>query len=424
MTLKLWNNNFYLAKEQLYSLKKNGLNIFEQLNHIVILMSCLKLISAIIENNQLRHSYLALFVYLLPLLLSTGTHFLLAKKRFTACFILSFYCMPVSIILVGLYEQMTYLVLFEVAYGIVGFFILQKRSYIIISYTFTALTGLMIGIREILNTTTSPTYQIGLLILNFCIFFIPFYFILGYIRGIIELALKNKSLAESTEFQNKVVTILSHDIRVPLVAIKNMLTSYSKEKISKETILEYLPDIEENVRYLNDLFEDMLCWSKAQRTHQELEKEYLSLKDITEEVCHAYIGAASSKRITLHNQINDSRIIFANERSVKVILRNLISNAIKFTDMGGDIFIYSEKNDFFDTISVKDTGRGISEENLKKIRNGLEVSTKGTLDESGTGLGLYFCKDFAIKNGGALFVESEQGKGSTFSFTIPLKKKL
>ncbi len=167
----------------------------------------------------------------------------------------------------------------------------------------------------------------------------------------------------------------------------------------------------------------MLSWSKEQKLHAELQKDYVCLKDISEEICHAYAGAANSKKIKLHNQISDSKIVFANERFVKVILRNLISNAIKFTHTDGDIFIYSKRNDLFDTISIKDTGEGISQENLDKIQRGLEITTKGTVDEAGTGLGLYFCRDFAIKSGGILLVESAPGKGSTFSFTLPILQK-
>lgn len=163
----------------------------------------------------------------------------------------------------------------------------------------------------------------------------------------------------------------------------------------------------------------MLSWSKEQRIHPELQKKYLNLKSISQEICHSYVGTANSKKIKLHNKINESKLVYGNERYVKAILRNLISNAIKFTDTNGEVTIDSKRNDFFDIISVQDTGQGISEENLEKIRKGLEITTKGTLNETGTGLGLYFCRDFAIKSGGTLFVESKLGKGSIFSFTLP-----
>lgn len=191
----------------------------------------------------------------------------------------------------------------------------------------------------------------------------------------------------------------------------------------KEGPVKTGPVFETNIHYLYDLFEDMLSWSKEQRSHPEVQKDYVCLKDVSDEICHAYAGAANAKKIKLHNQISESKIVIANERFVKVILRNLISNAIKFTNKDGDIFIYSKKNDLFDTISIKDNGEGISAENLNKILKGLEVTTKGTLDEAGTGLGLYFCRDFATKCGGKLLIESRPGKGSTFSFTLPILQK-
>ena len=351
---------------------------------------------------------------------------------------------------------MTYLMFFQIAYGIIAFFVLQKRKLIISAYVFSILTVLFLGINEILHTSATISYHIFFLLLNFCIFFIPFYFILGNLRGIIEhkqrsikektnalsiqnailekqnkeliiqehlLAVKHKSLSNAKDFQNKILTILSHDIKTPLVAIRNILDSYSKQKVSNEDMLSYIPDIEENIRYLYDLFDDMLSWSKEQRSHPVVQKDYICLKDVSDEICNAYAGTANLKKIKLHNQISESKIIFANERFVKVILRNLISNAIKFTNKDGDIFIYSKKNDVFDTISIKDNGEGISAENLKKILQELEVSTKGTLGEAGTGLGLYFCRDFATKCGGNLLIESQPGKGSTFSFTLPILQK-
>lgn len=233
------------------------------------------------------------------------------------------------------------------------------------------------------------------------------------------LEIKNKSLMESAQFQNKIISILSHDIRVPLISIRNILGSFRKNNTPAHEIIEYLPEIEENLSYLNTLFEDMISWSKEQKIENKNDKSHFNIRTLSQEICEAYSGSAKSKKIQIINNINPSKTILGNDRYIKVILRNLLSNAIKFTKPGGEICINMKHHENFEIIYVKDNGLGISEENLYKIRNGLEVNTRGTLNETGAGIGLYFCREFATKCGGKLEVESTMGQGSIFSFSIP-----
>ncbi len=130
---------------------------------------------------------------------------------------------------------------------------------------------------------------------------------------------------------------------------------------------------------------------------------------------------AKNKNITIANKINDNFIAFADEKMLKTILRNLISNAIKFTPQNGEIIVSAKTKDNEVEISIKDNGIGISENDIKKLfRIDIHHTTIGTSNESGTGVGLILCEELVNKNGGKIWVESELGKGSNFIFTLPL----
>jgi signal transduction histidine kinase len=128
---------------------------------------------------------------------------------------------------------------------------------------------------------------------------------------------------------------------------------------------------------------------------------------------------AQSKKIDLSNLVEVLTQVSADIDHVKLILRNLLSNALKFTPQGGSVSIKADVEKNFVKVSVSDTGVGMTEEKLSKLFTSAVTSTKGTDEEKGTGLGLMLCKDFVEKNGGQIWAESQIGKGSTFYFTLP-----
>jgi two-component system sensor histidine kinase/response regulator len=126
-----------------------------------------------------------------------------------------------------------------------------------------------------------------------------------------------------------------------------------------------------------------------------------------------------TKNVYLENKIQTPIHVYADKDMINVVVRNLVSNAIKFTPQEGKVVIEANKRDSFVEIFIKDNGTGMSIETLEKINANNFYTTKGTSNESGTGLGLMLCKEFLVKNGGRMFVESTEGKGSVFSFTLP-----
>jgi signal transduction histidine kinase len=162
-------------------------------------------------------------------------------------------------------------------------------------------------------------------------------------------------------------------------------------------------------------------WVRTQTGKISFEPQKLNFADICKDILEILKPSANSKNITINYYAPDEINVFADKDMLKTIFRNLISNAIKFTNKNGTININSEENSGNVTISVSDNGIGISQDNLAKLFDISKVlTTKGTAEETGTGLGLLLCKEFIEKHGGKIWVESEVGKGSDFKFTLPI----
>ncbi|MCF6241954.1 MAG: PAS domain-containing sensor histidine kinase [Bacteroidales bacterium] len=256
----------------------------------------------------------------------------------------------------------------------------------------------------------------------------PMYFD-GALEDITEKKVLEKKLKESNTSKNKFFSILSHDLKGAFGQfigatdlILDEINNFDKEQI--ENIIQLLNE-QANRSY--KLLENLLDWSKSQEGILKFQPEPINLSALIKEIVEYYNQAAKKKSINLYSELKDSLIVYADKYMLSTVLRNLISNAVKFTPKGGSVVISA--CELIDTenyrnkvleISVKDTGVGIEKERIEHLFN-MEgnYSTKGTGGEIGTGLGLILCKEFVEKHGGKIWVESETGKGSTFKFTIP-----
>lgn len=168
------------------------------------------------------------------------------------------------------------------------------------------------------------------------------------------------------------------------------------------------------------LLENLLDWARIQQSQMPFQPVSLVLKTLTNEVLEFLIEKANSKMIAIINYIPDHLIVMADKNMIRTILRNLISNALKFTSKNGKIEIKAVERENKVEISIEDTGIGIKPEDIDKIfKIGSNFSKRGTENEKGTGLGLLLCKEFVEEHGGEIWVESEEGKGSSFKFSIP-----
>ncbi|MES1224529.1 MAG: HAMP domain-containing sensor histidine kinase, partial [Bacteroidota bacterium] len=192
-----------------------------------------------------------------------------------------------------------------------------------------------------------------------------------------------------------------------------------QQNLPASEIKQMLPEVVADLNYTTGLMENLLQWAKSQMQANTIFPQRFDIAETYNEVVHALRLSAKSKTITIGNNFSEPLYVYADKDMINLVLRNLISNAIKFTPEKGKIFIRANNQDGCAEISVMDTGIGISKENLDRLFKEFYTSN-GTSNESGTGLGLMLCKEFLNKNDGAITVKSEEGKGSTFTFTLPI----
>jgi PAS domain S-box-containing protein len=239
-----------------------------------------------------------------------------------------------------------------------------------------------------------------------------------------ELALKEneKKLNQLNIDKNRFISILSHDLKSPfnnILGLSEILTEDSR-KLDAAEIEDIANEINKSARSTYNLLEDILLWARTQQGKIPFKPQILNFRDICKNILETLIPNADAKNIAINCSAEDHINVFADIDMLKTVLRNLMSNAIKFTNNGGAINMRAEQTDSDVTISVSDNGIGITPDDLTKFFDISEViTTKGTAGETGTGLGLLLCKEFVEKHGGKIWVESEVGKGSDFKFTLP-----
>lgn len=233
---------------------------------------------------------------------------------------------------------------------------------------------------------------------------------------------QNIELQNLNATKDKFFSILGHDLKSPL----NSLSSFSGllinyfDSLSKEEIQTLARDLDKSLKNLYALLDNLLEWARSQTGNINFIPEQFDLTNVLQENKELLQTQAANKQITLYQERTSPLVVSTHKHSITTVVRNLVANAIKFTPQGGSINIQASEKQSEIIVSVADTGVGMSEATISKLfRIDSKVSTVGTANEKGTGLGLVLCKDFVEKNGGRLWVESEEGKGSTFYFTIP-----
>jgi len=233
---------------------------------------------------------------------------------------------------------------------------------------------------------------------------------------------QTKELAELNQVKNKMFSVIAHDLKTPMYALRNLFVNIQQQQMSAKDIKDLVPGIINEMNFATSLMENLLVWARDQMKNASAKPEKLELGNMINEVFKLLRLQAANKNIKLISTVVSPAQCYADREMVNLVLRNLLSNAIKFTPAGGTIKLASTSSTNRIEISVDDTGIGMSSENMKLLFNNEYFSTRGTNDESGTGVGLLLCKDFLEKNGGRITVASVQGKGSTFSFSLPRYK--
>lgn len=257
-------------------------------------------------------------------------------------------------------------------------------------------------------------------------------FVVGVIRDITDRKKIEQALIESeAQFRELNATkdilfsIIGHDLRGPfgnILVLSELLIEAVKDKDPVESE-QYLGMINSTAKNSLSLLDNLLSWAKSQTGQLNFKSEKINISSSIQEVLELSNANAKTKNISLNLIKSDEIEVDCDEEIFKTILRNLISNAIKFTKPGGniDVFVIPKQNQV--EITISDNGIGINEETCKKLFSiSSNLSLLGTANEIGSGFGLFLCKEFVKKLGGRIWVESEEGKGSDFKFTLPLNK--
>ncbi|HEX2960178.1 MAG TPA: ATP-binding protein [Ignavibacteriales bacterium] len=236
----------------------------------------------------------------------------------------------------------------------------------------------------------------------------------------------SEELAKSNSSKDKFFSIIAHDLKSPftsLLGISDFLASHINE-LAIEEVKVLSESISKSANGVFRLLENLLQWARLQTGRLKFSPEILKLSDIVYSVIELYQDQIEKKEIILENRIPAQIMVFADKNMTAAVVRNLVSNALKFTKPGGRIALFSSVQNDMVNVSVCDEGVGIPETVKEKLFRIDEcVSTEGTAKEKGTGLGLVLSKEFVEKNGGTIRVESVPGQGSEFTFSLRLAQE-
>ena len=237
-----------------------------------------------------------------------------------------------------------------------------------------------------------------------------------------EISMQAETLEKLNLTKDKIFSIISHDLRGPVHQVQEILLLLESNLITEQEFKRLVPDLKESIRYTVGLTDNLLQWARGQMEGMQVRPSAFDIHEIIDENFRLFKPLATRKDITLTNILETSIPVFADKDMIKLVIRNLVNNAIKFTGKHGEVIIGAEPREKSVLAYVVDTGKGIAKNDILKILGKEGFTTFGTSGERGVGLGLKLCQEFIEINSGTLYIESELGKGSKFSFTIPTRQ--
>lgn len=430
--------------------EKRRLSIFNQLNLFSMVAGLILTLAGIFSKNHLPP--LVWYVVCSPLAIGVIVLWLTHEQYYEASRLIYFSVYPIVTCLVYLGKVDAGVSLFFILYGVMSVFFLQRFTSIIFAFCWSAACYLV-------ATVMPHNYYFRLATENYSLYIFHHVTALGFIfytlflikkensdyqfsilaksrevhrrnleieRQRQEIAHKatlleqqTKELTELNQVKNKLFSVIAHDLKTPMYAMRNLFYNMQRYNLSAEEIKDMMPGIATEMTYTTSLMENLLQWAKTQMKHASVKPEVLDVQSMVDDVVQLLKLQADNKQVYLESMLEQPFYCYADKEMVNLVLRNLLSNAIKFTPEHGKVYIGAVQNGRQVEVFVQDTGIGISHENIHQLFGDNYYSTRGTNHETGTGLGLKLCKEFLEKNGGNITVQSERGKGSTFTFTLP-----
>jgi two-component system sensor histidine kinase/response regulator len=436
--------------KELDDYEKRKLAVFNLLNFIQLLTGVLSPVLGLIHRDQIPTSLWILA--LLPCLISITVLYLNYLQKYNGARLCYFILYPFFTGFVYLQGMNTGVELHFILYGVLAVFFLQDMGYMLFTIALSMINYYLLSvvlknfIYEVKTENRMLYFFNQFLSLGFIFYGLylikkentSYQFKLLYkqralhkknleIKKQKEVITEKASLlqdqkAELTELNSlktKLFTVIAHDLKSPMYALRNLFRNMHQENMPPEEMKALVPDVLMDLNYTIGLMENLLQWSKTQMQSSSVHPEELDICKMIIDVSHLLRLQAEAKQIYIDYKGKADILAVADKEMINLVLRNLLSNAIKFTPQQGVIEIGVNEHAAFIEVYVQDSGTGISKDALQKINENNFFTTKGTASESGTGLGLMLCKEFLAKNGGQMQIESEPGKGSIFSFTLP-----
>jgi signal transduction histidine kinase len=234
-----------------------------------------------------------------------------------------------------------------------------------------------------------------------------------------EMEKRSEELEKLNQVKDKFFSIISHDLRSPINALAGLLDLLDKGAIAPTELPEHIKELRTRFHHTRTLLNNLLDWTLLQMDKLNLQATKIDVHKLVEENI-LLLGPMQGKDIVIVNDVPKPCLAFADSNTINLVIRNLITNALKFTNDGGKVYVRATEGSTEWQVSVQDNGIGMKPEILKILFDKTApYTTRGTANEKGTGLGLILCKEFVEKNGGRIWVESQEGQGSIFYFTLP-----
>jgi two-component system, sensor histidine kinase and response regulator len=417
--------------------EKSKLGIFNHLNFFQFITGIIVPVVGLFNAQKFPVS--GWLVVCMPALVSIGVLVLNAYRKHQLALLAYFVLYPLFICVnyingISLGAELSFIL-----YGILSVFFIQDIGYMIFSISFSMISYFFLSV--VLKTYTYQLEEINFIayLINQGLAIIYIFYGLYSIKtenGNYNTVLQqtneaiqkqsNQLQQQATELdqlnslKNKLFSVISHDLKAPMYALRNLFDNMQSQDMPANEIKEMIPEIKNDLNYTVSLMENLLQWAKSQMQAHTVKAHEIDVTELIEDVRHLLHLQAEAKNICIESRATGPVYAWADSDMIHLVLRNLVSNAIKFTPPGGLITIGASELSAFAEVYVQDSGTGMTTQELKKVNSQDFYTTNGTSQEQGTGLGLMLCKEFLAKNDGYLRIESEKGKGSTFSFTLPL----
>lgn len=370
-----------------------------------------------------------ILINVLPVLLCLVMLTFTYLGRYKTATAISFIFFPPVLFLMYTATLDTEVGMYLMLYFIFPFFFLHRSRSIMIAFSVAALSLLGINQGSNLNLLfySSEHYPEDMLLSYFDYFFsIIFVFIALYaIKFIVwsyekSLRKKREELKELNFFKDKLFTIISHDLRSPIAATSQLIDILEHQEVGQQEFKTYMGELKETVGHTRELVDNLLHWARNQMKQREMTPAPVDTRQLVEEVLISIERQAVTKNVRLINEASEEPQPFADGETLRIIIRNLVVNAIKFTRPGDFVKVTTQLTEGNFIIGVQDSGIGIPREKQAMLLKQIHFTTSGTAREKGSGIGLMICRDLTERNKGTLTFTSEPGIGTTFFITLPL----